>query len=378
MSAHLDDAKMLQKGMVLAIYGIGLGMFALFAKLRLRRIMAVGMIFVLLAGEIYLRLTAEPPEDVDFRQGTPYIMFAGQPNGKIEAENITLTELGYRDEVSMPKPDSEYRIIVLGGSAVFQGSPREVSIVGSLEKALQTQGNVRVYNWGIYSTVSGQELATILFRAVDFQPDMIVVYDGSNDLTEPYFFDPRPGYPFDYMATEGSRRIIEGDFGLFDIAAVLLRPTQLGYTLFQFEIEEQITRRSQLEAEIGSKEAWREAIVSQYTANLSKMCMVSQAFEVEFVAFLQPMIFFKETLSGNEPNLLGPDDYQNHTRQTYEMARAEFQNLSQQNPACIFRDVSRILSADTQPLFVDPVHLNDEGYTIIGRRLADILMPIIN
>ncbi len=380
MSARLEEPSMQPKGIVLAIYGIGLGLFAIFAPLRLRRIMTVGMILVLIGGEMFIRLTAEPAEDPDFRQAAPYIMFAGQPDGTIEAENITLTELGYRDAVPMPKPDGEYRIIMLGGSAVFQGQPREFSIAGALEIALHNQGyeNVRVYNWGIYSTVSGQELATLLFRAVDFAPDRIVVYDGSNDLTEPYFFDPRPAYPFDFMASEGGRRIIEGDFGLFDMYAVLLRPSQLGYTVFQFEIEEQITRRTDLQAEVqAGTDGWREAIVRQYALNLGKMCRVAQAFEIEFVALLQPMIFFKETLAGNEPALLGPQDYQDHTRTTYDMARGEYQKLSQIYPECVFRDVSRILAADTQELFIDPVHLNDDGYAIVGRRLAELLMPTL-
>lgn len=380
MSARLDDGKMLRKGVVLAVYGVGLLIFTLFARPRPRRIMVVGMVIVLAGGEAFTRLTAEPAEDPDFRQGVPYLMFAGQPNGEIESLNISLSELGYRDEVPMPKPVNEYRIIMLGGSALFQGTPRGSSIVGALEASFFRQGytNIRVYNWGVYSTVSGQELATMLFRAVDFAPDMIVVYNGSNDLTEPYFFDPRPGYPFDYMASEGGRRIIEGEFSLFDLYAVLLRPTRLGYTLFQFEIEEQITRRSRLKDEINAtSDSWREAIVMEYAANLAKMCRVARAFDVEFAALLQPMIFFKDTLTGKESTLLGPKEYQDHTRTMYELAREEYQALAEQFPECTFRDVSRLLAPDGQELFIDPVHLTNEGYALVGRRLADILIPLL-
>lgn len=377
LQMNLSDTMRL-KGMVLAGYGFGLLLFALFARPRLRRIMVVGMVAVLIGGEIFTRLTADPAEDPDFRQGVPYIMFAGQPNGEIESFNIRLSPLGYRDNVPMPKPANEYRIIMLGGSALFQGTPRDFSIVGALENTLHEQGysQVKIYNWGVYSTVSGQELAALVFRVVDFAPDMVVVYDGSNDLTEPYFFDPRPGYPFDYMAAEGGRRIIEGNFSLFDIYAVLLRPTRLGYTLFQFEIEEQITRQSNLKKEVGfGSDSWQEAILQQYAANLAKMCTISRAFDVEFVALLQPMIFFKDTLTGQEPSLLGPLDYQNHTRILYEQARLEYQKLSTAYPECTFRDVSRL--PDSQELFVDPVHLTNEGYSIVGRRLAEIFIPII-
>ncbi|HLA44429.1 MAG TPA: hypothetical protein VJZ27_13385, partial [Aggregatilineales bacterium] len=324
-----------------------------------------------------------PPEDPDYREPAPYIMFAGQPNGVIEDKNITLTELGYRDAVPMPKPPDEFRIIILGGSTVFNGSPREVSIAGALESELHAQGyeSGRIYNLGIFSTVSGQELATILFRAVDFDPDMILVYDGSNDLTEPYFFDPRPGYPFDFMANQGARRLIEGDYSLYDVYAVLLRPTNLGYTLFQFEIEEQITRRSQLdEIYENDRETWRRDIVTQYTANLSKMCRMASAFDFQFVAVLQPMIFFKDSLVGDEPGWQGSADYQNHTRAVYDLAREGFQGLNEQysSEPCLFRDGSRMLASEIDELFVDPVHLNDSGNVIIGRRLAGILSPLLN
>lgn len=379
ISLRLENSRMLIKGSVFALYALLLLIFTLRSRSRSQVILLAALLLGLLGGEGFTRLTNPSAEDPDYRQGSPYIMFAGRPNGLIEKNNIRLTPLGYRDEVLMPKPASEYRIIMLGGSTVFLGEP---AIPAALESILAVIGhpNVQVYNWGVFSVVSGQELATILFRAVDFDPDMILVYNGVNDLTEPFFFDPRPNYPFDYMAAEGGRRIIEGDFSLYDLYAVLLRPSSLGYRLFQFEIEEQITRRDQLAEQIGAEsQAWREALVTSYRSNLAKMCRLGEAFDFQLVAVLQPMIFFKPQLAGEEVNWLGTADYQQHTRAVYELARAAFLQLDGQfaDNACVFWDGSRLLENETAELFVDPVHLNEVGNRIVAARLAEQVIPLI-
>lgn len=384
LSQPLDDGRMLTKGLLLGIYALLLAYmtFRSRAKPKVQAVLLGSIVLALLGGEVITRIMNPTPEDPDFRQASPYIMFAGQPNGTIEEFDITLNALGYRDLPTMPKPPDEYRIIMLGGSTVFQGSQPFDSIAGALEGQLQGQGHpqVRVYNWGVYSVVAGQELAAILFRAVDYAPDLILVYNGANDLTLPYFFDPRPSYPFDFMAIEGGQRMLEGNWGLYDLYAVLLRPTSLGHTLFQFEIEEQLTRRSQLaEAANEGSAAWRAQLAQQYGQQLGKMCQMTQAFGFRLAVVLQPMIFFKDHLAGREPSLVGPSDYQTHTRQTYELARTELTQLDQRyaDLPCSFNDGSYFLQDQTQALFTDPVHLSAEGNNLVAQRLVPILANLL-
>ncbi len=373
------DDPMRLKGAILAAYALGLAVVAWRAKPRLVRAVLLGMLVVLLLGEGLLRVLNPPPEDPDYRAPAPYVMFRPAPHAHIEAEDISLGPLGYRDTPSQPKPPDEYRMIMLGGSAVFNGSPRAASIPGALEAALRRAGraNVRVYNWGVYSAVSGQELAALLFAALDYQPDMILVYNGANDLTLPYVFDPRPGYPFDFMATEGARRIIAGEWSLFDLYALLLRPSALGYAVFQFEIEAQITGRAARAAEVGAgSAAWREALAQTYADNLARMCQLTRAYDVELQVVLQPMIFFKEHLAGDEPIWAGAADFAAHTRAGYDLARGHLAELSARfaQDRCTFRDGSRLLARQRAPLFVDPVHLTDEGRGLVAERLAAWLM----
>ena len=112
----------------------------------------------------------------------PYVMFGGQPNGRSAGGAQT-------------KAPDEVRVIVVGGSAVLHGSAPDQTIPGHLATLLRPAGFHRttVYNFGSLSYVSGQELALLLHTVVDYQPEVVVVYDGGNDLYLPYVADPRPG-----------------------------------------------------------------------------------------------------------------------------------------------------------------------------------------
>lgn len=380
LNTQVDENTTL-KGLVFIGYGFILMGVLLRAKTRIVNAILISLAIVLLGGEIFTRAINPPPEDPDYRAAAPYIEFAGQPNGVIEDENIQLNALGYRDDVpAMPKPSDEYRVIMLGGSTVFNGSPRENSLSGIIEANFRREGSqgVKVYNWGVFGAVSGQELSAIVTRAVDYTPDMVLVYDGANDLTLPFIFDPRPGYPFQFMADEGGRRLLAGQWSVFDLTALLLRPSALGYTIFQAEIEAQLTDRRDLADTAGAgTAAWRDSIAEIYLNNWQKMCQLTRAYDFTLVGVLQPMIFFKDNLAGDEPNWLGQADYQQHTRAMYDLARPRIADLATDAPEnCHFFDLSQALRGERQELFVDPVHLNDAGRRLMGLRLTELLTNI--
>src|SRR5262245_27577726 len=130
-------------------------------------------------GEIYLRLMVPAPEQrwsapIVTNGQHPYYMFTGAPygsgrmmpqqGGADDADNIyQLNSLGFRIERPLikSKPESEVRIFVLGGSSVYNGALLARTIPSQLESELLHHGffEARVYNFGIVSAVSGQELA---------------------------------------------------------------------------------------------------------------------------------------------------------------------------------------------------------------------------
>ncbi len=94
---------------------------------------------------------------------------------------------GFRGpEVSSAKPEGVYRIFVLGGSTVFCAAlPLEQSHPELLRDLLQRKHEdleIQVQNAGAEWHCSAHSLIKYLTRIRSFDPDMIVVYHGINDL----------------------------------------------------------------------------------------------------------------------------------------------------------------------------------------------------
>ena len=136
----------------------------------------------------YLYPKIAPFDDrIDVRYANPYTMFSRFAYGSQESA----------------KTRGEFRIFMLGGSTVEYGNP---PLPVYVEQELKRRGfeNVRVFNYGVISQNSGQELAHLVFHVLDSEPDMVVFYDGGNDIMDPLLYDPRPGYPFNFLAYENN------------------------------------------------------------------------------------------------------------------------------------------------------------------------------
>jgi hypothetical protein len=95
--------------------------------------------------------------------------------------------LGFRgDEVAVPKPEGEFRIICLGGSTTYSGSVEDYrkAYPALLENELKRLGhsNIKVVNAGVNSYASWETLINFEFRVLDLEPDLILTYDNINDV----------------------------------------------------------------------------------------------------------------------------------------------------------------------------------------------------
>lgn len=111
----------------------------------------------------------------------PYVSYL--PNPDYDGHNA----LGYRgEEVTIPKPEGVFRIVALGGSTTYStGTSAEESYPALLQKTLREQyglSQVEVVNAGFIGYTSWESLATFAFRALELEPDMVIYYEGVNDL----------------------------------------------------------------------------------------------------------------------------------------------------------------------------------------------------
>lgn len=113
-------------------------------------------------------------------------------SGNSISDSININSFGFRgDEFLELKPEKTFRIFIIGGSTVFgTGAISDDSTIpGYLENFLKQEQypvDLEVINSGIQGADSFDELKLIEHRLLDFSPDMIIVYDGWNDLRSNY------------------------------------------------------------------------------------------------------------------------------------------------------------------------------------------------
>ncbi len=107
-----------------------------------------------------------------------------------ENQSITINSLGFRgEEFSIDKSDSTYRIFMLGGSTMFGhgATSNETTIPGYLQEFFYKdydEYDIEIINAGIQGADSFDELNLIKTKLLNYSPNMMIIYDGWNDLRE--------------------------------------------------------------------------------------------------------------------------------------------------------------------------------------------------
>lgn len=133
----------------------------------------------------YVLFTSIDPKDFAWTPH-PYLVYYPTPNYK---KGLTFhNSLGYRnDEISLEKPSNVFRIVALGGSSTYDVriEDNQKTFTAELEKLLKEQysyQNVEVINAGVPGYNSWEMLANLEFRVLDLNPDLIIIYEGTNDV----------------------------------------------------------------------------------------------------------------------------------------------------------------------------------------------------
>jgi hypothetical protein len=329
-------------------------------------------------------------QDLDWRYPRPYFMFSSPPNwrsiapaalaGGTESDReMRFNSEGFRieGEVLLPKPGDEIRIFVTGGSTVLFGSPLANSIPAALETALRADGlpHARVYNFGVTSFLSGQELSLLVHRLVDLEPDLVIAYDGGNDLFSPWLYDPRPGYPYNFIAWEEAINKLSNTGDRPKSIASLAQDSALLQALVGTTERNIRMNLDGLRRKVGFESGqWKRDLVRSYAHNIGAMCRVARANGALFAAFFQPMLPYSKTLDRSQLNMAGGAEMIAGLREERELVPAAVAaQLDPAAPGCRFGDLSDFLE-DAPATFIDIIHIVDQANQPIARRIARELL----
>jgi lysophospholipase L1-like esterase len=112
--------------------------------------------------------------------GAPFVVY------RLTSGYPTQNALGFRGpETTVAKPKGVFRVVALGGSTTYgdQIARWEDAYPAQLEAMLRARGrHVEVINAGVPGYSSWEMLVAFEFRLLDLQPDLLIVYEGINDL----------------------------------------------------------------------------------------------------------------------------------------------------------------------------------------------------
>ena len=119
---------------------------------------------------------------------TPHQYLVYYPTPNYRKGQTFHNSLGYRnDDFTAEKPDNVFRIVALGGSSTYDVSIEDNKKIftAQLEKLLKEDygyQNVQVINAGVPGYNSWEILVNLEFRVLDLDPDLVIIYEGTNDV----------------------------------------------------------------------------------------------------------------------------------------------------------------------------------------------------
>lgn len=286
------------------------------------------------------------------------------------SQNLNTNSFGFRTsrELSTTKSANEKRIFVLGGSAAigWGATSDETTFALQLERRLQEkEQETYVFNAGCDGYNSNQEWVLMATKIMDLKPDLIVLFDGYNDL---YYSMSRQWTPeYNIYSAQILHQI---SFHPWYLHSALLRTIDAKTKLSRL-------RRSQ----VGYSGIFRPEYFDVYSKNLRKIQWAAARERAQVLVVLQPHFLIAERdLPTHEKKIFddGHDvnmypNYSDLIRKLYTVAREGLRKADVLEP-WTFADANDWFKGNPNHLFLDEVHLTDAGHTIVASELASILI----
>jgi len=331
----------------------------------------------------------------------PFTGYKNFPDQKTKWFNIN--SHGFRGKEIDKRQKNKRRIIVAGGSAAFGTG---VKSDGETFQAMLQNSNDKyeVINAGIPGFLSGQELTYIVTELVDYQPDIIIAYDGFNDLDSQWhheFFFKKPktlkelGYNSNFYSFQIENPLVENHKAnthfLYGLKRSLKTLTNKSALFTRLRNKYEVLKTPTISAEIQdnkdndqSENQYLESIINNYTNNLIKMNDFCRSRNITFLVVLQPELGNKKVKSSRESFLIkswafGTSNYIEEFPPLYEKFLYERKNVLKKNNVP-YLDINRFseFTDNKETLFTDVVHTNAAGNKVIAEIIKRYLVKLEN
>lgn len=299
-----------------------------------------------------------------------------------------------------PKAKDEIRIVILGGSVAISWNLGEACTLDSNLYRLFSEHypnkKVRIFNLGNGAWKSFQELLALQLYGLKLEPDLVIAFDGYNDLQ--HAFSMPIEQPYSHNADQAFNHYqnwVNGNvLSLFkDLKLVEALKQQAYVVVTKFrqaksslkggapEIAEaakpgKLATQFHYPLDLNSIEnrkdfdPYNREAVNFYLGNGRLMAKTASIKGAKIIFALAPTLYLKTPLSEYERQQLDHyGDAVNFVVQGYLRTQAGLKEISRDEPNAIFFDMSRAFDHYDETIFSDSGHFNKKGYEIVANQL---------
>jgi hypothetical protein len=326
-------------------------------------------------------------------QWSSYVYWRQRPH---RGNYINIAEDGTRLTIDGESTEEEsreaIRIFMFGGSTLWGTGARDAFTIPSLvAKELRSRGVIsKITNFGETAYVSTQELITLLLRLRQRDlPDLVVFYDGVNDIMSAYQQDIAglPQNEFNRvrefnLSTPAKLKyralLVTRDF-VEQLSMVALLRDLLGRSTARPEngsVENRFDSAQAVKQHAIDVESLASDVLRTYMANLELIAALSDEYQFRYLFYWQPTIFDKTHLTKFERLQRDKMDRAEHfIHKTYDLLHRT--NLADRYGNS-FHDLTKIFSKVKGPIYLDWSHPGESGNKIIAKRMANDILNTIN
>lgn len=311
------------------------------------------------------------------------------PNGIARANEV----------VPLAKDPNAFRVIILGGSSVFgefvETPDQNLGTVLEGELKQRYPGiKIQLINAGVPGYTSAQEYLYIESELIKYQPDLIIIEDGWNDLLENTRLFKKRSYSEVANFRNSQSWLVKNQLGnSFSFRGSLLQTLSLAYYDVDDYLMFSATYRSIRHFFISLFEkilqgkfskirkeplTFKPDAVEYYVENIERMWASSKMHNYKICFLMQPLLGLgKKPLSKEEiettRNHIKYKEWQEITPAFYELAKKKLTELRMRNPGMCFESLENVFDQTTEHVYVDSGHLNLTGNQILARQIVNIL-----
>lgn len=316
-------------------------------------------------------------------KATKYSRFLTWLVQNYQSKYINIDDQGLRRtwNPSFKEYENSEHIFIFGGSTMLGAGARdEYTIASYLSRELnQRQPRYEVFNYGQTAYTFDQEILRLLLLLRDGKrPDYVIFYDGVNDLVAAYDAGEAGA-----LTTEAliRNKLEAGNIGIMELSLKTIVRDYCKSCRIIINIGRAISPKAfRLYPIVGSgyDQNRLEQLASEeaqhYVDSLRFLDQLSQAYGFQYLVFWQPTLFNGDTLVGDEEGLLELDWRMRDKNMYvfYDSATYKVKNLAAKEPSLNFFDISNSLKGRTNQIFLDNVHISEEGNNIVAEKIVTI------